>query len=130
MATLKQTVDQLFQLFEQGAWDEAAKLFAVGARLTQQFGPEIKSVDLETFVLSAKNGPLSKVGHPVYLDRKVRLTEDGFIEQHVTQLTIGGTLCQIPVCLIGTFDADGKISTLEEYLDPAPIMKAIAEIGR
>ena len=123
---LKSNVDQLFGHFQKGEWDEAAKLFSKDARLTQHFGPDIKTVDLETFMQSAKHGPLSKVGHPVYLERKVQLMgTTGFAEQHITRLTIGETVLNIPVCLIGQFDATGLITTLEEYLDPTKIMKAM-----
>ncbi len=123
---LKQTVGQLFDLFSQGEWDEAAKLFSPDVKITQQFGAEIKTVDLETFISSAKHGPLSKVGHPVYEDRVVQIIGNtGFVEQHTTCLTIGQTDCRIPVCIVGAFDTEGKIIQIEEYLDPSPIMRAL-----
>ncbi len=125
-AKLKNTVDQLFHLFEQGEWDEAAKLFSEEAKITGQYGAEIKPISVEAFVEKAKHGPLSKLGKPVYKDRQVIITgTDGFIEQHTTALTIGGTTYELPVCIVGKFDTDGKINSLDEYLDPAPIMKAL-----
>lgn len=125
----QQTVDQLFELFQQGAWDEAAKLFSPDVEITQQFGADIKAINLETFINSAKHGPLSKVGNPVYKDRRVQMIGDtGFVEQHTTCLTIGSTEYRIPVCIIGAFDATGKINRIEEYLDPSPIMRALANL--
>lgn len=124
--TVKETVDRLFHLFEQGAWDEAAILFSEDAKITQQFGADIKTVDVNTFINSAKHGPLSKVGNPVYQDRRVQIIgETGFVEQHITCLTIGPVNCKIPVCIIGKIGGDGKITQVEEYLDPLPIMKAL-----
>ncbi len=124
--SLRETVKNLFQLFEKGAWDEAAKLFSDEAQITQQFGADIKTIDLETFIQSGKNGPLSKVGNPIYEGRRVQIMGNhGFVEQHITCLTIGQTVCKIPVCIIGQFDQDGKIIRIEEYLDPSPIMKAL-----
>ena len=69
---LQKTVDTLFHLFEQGEWDEAAKLFAKDAQIIQQFGKNITAITIHEFVSNAKHGPLSKLGNPVYLvpDRK------------------------------------------------------------
>lgn len=123
---LRTTVDRLFHLFEQGAWDETVDLFSPDAKITQQFGANIQTIDLDTFIQSAKHGPLSKVGNPVYEDRKVQIIGDtGFVEQHITCLTIVKTECRIPVCIVGAFDENGKINRVEEYLDPSPIMKAL-----
>lgn len=123
---LELSIDQLFHLFSQGKWDEAARLFSEDAQITQQFGPDIRTVSLETFINSAKHGPLSKVGNPVYENRRVQIIgETGFVERHITFLNIGKTECRIPVCIIGSFDENGKINRVEEYLDPAPIMRAL-----
>jgi len=68
---------------------------------------------------------LSKLGNPVYLNRQVVLHgTTGFLEQHTSQLTVNGKVYEIPACLVGKFDAFGKISLLEEYLDPSPLMAA------
>lgn len=128
--SLKETVDRLFHLFEKGAWDEAGELFSPDAKITQQFGANIQTIDLETFIQSGKHGPLSKVGNPVYKDRKVQMIgETGFVEQHITCLTIGQTECKIPVCIVGEFDKNGKIIRIEEYLDPSPIVRALSQLS-
>ena len=122
---LQKTVDTLFHLFEQGEWDEAAKLFAKDAQIIQQFGKNITAITIHEFVSNAKHGPLSKLGNPVYLNRQVVIHgTTGFLEQHTSQLTINGKVYEIPACLVGKFDASGKISLLEEYLDPSPLMAA------
>lgn len=120
---LKQKVDDLFGLFEQGAWDEAARLFSKDAKIIGQYGKEVAIMSVDDFVQKAKHGALSKLGKPIYLDRRVALIgEDGFIEQHTSQLTVNGQVFKLPACLVGKFDKTGAISLLEEYLDPAPLM--------
>ncbi len=125
---LQKTVDNLFHLFEQGEWDEAAKLFAEDAQIIQQFGKKVSAITVNDFVKNAKHGPLSKVGNPVYLNRRVVLHGTaGFLEQHTSQLTINGQVYEVPACLVGKFDKYGAITLLEEYLDPSPLVAAITK---
>lgn len=120
---LRHTVDTLFQLFEQGAWDQAATLFSKDAKIIGQYGKEVSILSVDDFVQKAKHGSISKLGNPVYLKRRVTLLGiNGFLEQHTSQLTIKGEKIDIPVCLVGQFDKTGAITLLEEYLDPSPII--------
>jgi len=122
---LEKIVDTLFHLFEQGKWDEAAKLFAEDAQIIGQYGKKVAVMTVNDFVENAKHGPLSKLGAPVYLNRRVVLHGvDGFLEQHISQLTVSGQVYKVPACLVGQFDDSGKITLLEEYLDPSPLMAA------
>lgn len=121
-------VDQLFQIFQLGDWDKAVTLFSDDAKITRQFGEKISTITVPEFIHSLKAGPLAKVGIPKYINRKVSLLEDGgFVERHQTQLTIKDQLIELPVCIIGAFDANGKISSLEEYLDPSPIIRILTQ---
>lgn len=121
----RQVVDNLFGLFELGEWDEAAKLFAKEAQIIGQYGEKIEPMTVDDFVQKAKHGTLAKLGKPVYLNRRVTLFgTNGFMEQHISQLTIAGQVYKIPVCLVGKFNHDAKITQLEEYLDPSPLMAA------
>jgi len=122
---LQKVVDTLFRLFEQGEWDEAAKLFAKDAQIIGQYGKEPAVMTVNDFVTKAKHGPLAKLGKPVYLNRRVIVHgTNGFVEQHTSQLTINGHVYKIPACLVGKFDKSGAITLLEEYLDPTPLMAA------
>lgn len=122
---LQQIVDNLFSLFEQGEWDAAAKLFAKDAQIIGQYGKEVSVMTVDDFVQKAKHGTLSKLGKPVYLERRVMVIgTESFVEQHITQLKVSGQTVEIPVCLVGKFDKTGAITLLEEYLDPSPIMAA------
>ncbi len=124
-SSIRDTVDQLFLLFEKGAWDEAAKLFSPDAQITTQYGASYDPISIEAFVQNAKHGPLSKVGAPLYLNRKVVIDELDFVETHISQLFIGGQVYELPACIVGSVNEDGLINKLDEYLDPAPIMKAL-----
>lgn len=121
----QQTVDNLFHLFEQGEWDNAAKLFAKDAQIIGQYGKEVSVMTVADFVAKAKHGPLAKLGKPVYLNRRVVMHgTDGFLEQHTSQLTVNGKVFKIPACIVGKFDKAGAITLLEEYLDPSPLKAA------
>jgi len=63
---------------------------------------------------------VERVGAPVYLDRRVAAFEGGFIEQNTSQLAHprAGSL-HIEACLVAHTNAEGKITLLEEYLDPS-----------
>ena len=122
---LQKIVDTLFHLFEQGEWDEAAKLFADDAQIIGQYGKKAAVMTVNDFVEKAKHGALAKLGKPVYLNRRVVLHgTDGFLEQHTSQLTVNGAVYDIPACLVGKFDKSGAITLLEEYLDPSPLKAA------
>ena len=122
----RQIVDRLFYLFEQGKWEEASTLFAKDAQIIGQYGKKAAVMTINEFVQNAKHGPLSKLGKPVYLNRRVTmLGENGFIEQHTSQLTINEKVFKIPACLVGKFDKHGAITLVEEYLDPTPLMAAL-----
>lgn len=54
-----------------------------------------------------------------YEDIRCEATADGFVEQHtVTGRTHSGEAFSIPVCIVGTI-ANGRITAMREYLDPA-----------
>ena len=63
---------------------------------------------------------MERVGAPIYLNRRVSSFDGGFIEQHTSQLAHpkAGSL-HIEACLVAHTNAEGKITLLEEYLDPS-----------
>lgn len=127
---LRARVDQLFHHFERGEWEEAKSLFTPHARLSQKFGGGGgRSHSYEEFAANAKKGALAQLGLPSYSNRRVSITEGGrgFLEEHLTTLTVGGKSVALEVCLVGTFAKDtALIHTLDEYLDPSPLAKAFA----
>lgn len=70
------------------------------------------------------------VGNPIYQDRSLMVSEDGsrFIEQHCSLMSFMGTPLKIDAVLIGHVNAtSGKITRLEEYLDPSPLMALMSK---
>lgn len=123
---LRQVVLNLFNLFEKGEWDATKALFTTDAKIISQFGQKASISTVEEFIQNGKHGLLSKLGNPVYLDRRITLLgTGGFLEQHTTQLTINGEVVKTPACLVGKFDESGLITLVEEYLDPSAIMAAL-----
>lgn len=123
---LRQIVLKLFNLYEKGEWDATKELFAPNAQIIGQYGQEASVSSVDEFILKGKHGSLSKLGNPVYLDRRITLLgTEGFLEQHTTQLTINDEVVKVPACLVGQFDDSGLITLVEEYLDPSAIMAAL-----
>ncbi len=122
---LNQIADTLFESFQSGDYTLTKTLFAHDAKIIQQIGTPT-AVNPEQFIHILENGPLSSLGKPVYKDRRVQVIgQDGFIEQHITQLTIRGKTIAFPACIIGKVNKEGKIILLEEYLDPTIVIQTL-----
>ena len=54
-----------------------------------------------------------------YTDVRRSSTDDGFVQQHVLQLTkADGTAVELPACIVATCN-EGRITRIDEYLDSA-----------
>lgn len=123
---------ELFACFERGEWARTRRLFAAGAQIRSQYGRGAPSVqDYEGFLKSATTpgGALQQLGLPVYSDRRVTLlgNGNGFVEQHITRLVIGGQRVEFPVCIVVKCNPKGEIELLEEYLDTGLLAKAFMQ---
>jgi len=125
---MEATANRLFELFQQADYAQAAAMFSPGARVYTRYGPggSGEGISYAEFQQAAASGPLSKLGNATYLNRKVTVTSNGFVEQHTTQLTVGGNPIQMPCTIVCSCDSDGLITSLEEYLDPSPIKRALS----
>ncbi len=66
-------------------------------------------------------GFLERTSSRDYRDRKVRVTADGYVQQHVLHAThVSGPLLILPAVLICTVE-DNRIIRLEEFFDSAPL---------
>ncbi len=71
--------------------------------------------------LAMMTGFVNNIHNRKYIDIRVQATESGFVQQHtLTGSLASGSVMSIPCCLIVTV-VDGRISRLDEYLDPAAI---------
>ena len=126
METMVELADQLFNLFEAGDLKGAVALFAPDAVVMQYFGPQAGTpVDIAVFERSLA-ALIANVGTPRYLRRRVAGFDGGFVEQHTSQLTSARNgVVSLEVCVVVRTDATGRIASLEEYLDPQPLKKAM-----
>ena len=131
-APVSTLADQLFGMFERGEFEASVALFAEDAEIRQLFDPKkgaMKSISVPDFA-AAMVGLVAKVGAPKYRNRRVSTFDGGFVEQHTSELahpTLGTLL--IEACLVAKVNADGKITLLEEYLDPATATPAATPEG-
>jgi hypothetical protein len=125
---LKQLADTLFESFQTGDYKLTITLFAKDAKIIQQIGNP-SPVNPEEFIQILEHGPLSSLGKPIYTDRRLQVIgQEGFIEQHTTELTIKGKTISFPACIIGKVNDVGEIILLEEYLDPTIVIKTLREL--
>ena len=119
--------DKLFELFQAGSWDESLSCFSSDATVIQQIGKSAKEITAQALIDELKFGSLSALGNPRYLDRRVQVIgQHGFVEQHITQLTIKGQTIEMPVCIVAQVNEENLITRLEEYLNPSPIIRALS----
>ena len=122
---LRKIADSLFESFQTGDYELTKSLFSADAKIIQQMGAA-QTVNPEQFIHILEHGPLSALGKPIYKERRVRLIKsDGFVEQHITELTIRGNTIGFPACIVGQVNQEGKIILLEEYLDPTRVIQAL-----
>eukprot|EP00656_Telonema_subtile_P021522 TRINITY_DN22559_c0_g1_i1.p1 TRINITY_DN22559_c0_g1~~TRINITY_DN22559_c0_g1_i1.p1 ORF type:complete len:283 (+),score=60.35 TRINITY_DN22559_c0_g1_i1:61-909(+) len=77
--------------------------------------------------LSSSSAASDVYKRQVYADRRVTSTADGFIEQHTTCFVVHGRKVEMPCLIRCGCNSDGLIVSLEEYLDPSPLMNALAK---
>lgn len=122
---LTKLADELFGSFQTGDYALTKTLFTPNAKIIQQLGTPA-AVTPEQFIHNLEHGPLSSLSNPVYKDRRVQtIGQDGFIEQHTTELTIGEKTISFPACIVGKVNDEGKIVLLEEYLDPTIVIQTL-----
>eukprot|EP00940_MAST-03C_sp_MAST-3C-sp2_P000586 g586.t1 len=120
---MRDLADRLFGLFESGNFADATALFDRSAVIKQYFGPgNGRPIPLSEFEKSV-TALVAVIGAPKYLNRRVFEHKDGFVEQHTSQLKGPKGTVNIEVCVVIKTNASGKIVSLEEYLDPAPLSR-------
>ena len=120
---MRALADLLFGLFESGSFGKAVELFDPNAVVKQYFGPgNGRPIPIQDFEKSV-SALVAAVGAPRYLNRRVVEHDNGFIEQHTSQLNGLHGIAEIDVCVVVETNAAGKIISLEEYLDPAPLSR-------
>ena len=127
MKATRAIVDQLIELFQQGRWEDLRPLFSSDSKIIQHFGSNVQAVSIDQLIESSA---MSNIGNPTYINRRVNLFDNGFVEQHDTSLKIGDKEVILPVCIIIRVDDNGKICLFEEYLDPSILIKALKSLKK
>ena len=111
---LAATTAELFSIFESQEFDGLERLLAPEAKMKQNGNPEHGLDGLMAFVEGLKNDGVSVA----YSDVR-RSVGDGFVvEQHVVTLTRpDGKSASTDVCVVLRFDAQGRITRMDEYAD-------------
>jgi uncharacterized protein len=108
--------ERFFRAVEKGDVDEVAKVYAPDARIWHNFSGRSQSVEENLEVLGWVARKLSNRRYDVL--RRVAIP-GGFMQQHVLRGSLSdGSDFEMPACVVCQV-ADGRITLLEEYLDPA-----------
>ena len=119
---LSDLTDQFFAAAAASDVDAMLALCADGCRFKQNIGDEGGTDVLRELVEG-----LAALGVTVSYSDVRRVVADGAVtEQHlVTLARSDGTAVSADVCVVLRFDADGRITRLDEYLDGATLAAAL-----
>ncbi len=117
-AELNDVCDQLFGAFVAHDLDAFEALMAPDATVSQNG---------TTYDLAAARvlieGLSSLLQNHRYTDVRRTIGADAIVEEHhVRATTANGVDVDLPACVVVRVNADGKIASLDEYVDTAPLM--------
>lgn len=116
--------ERLFGAIAKGALNELREVYAPDAVIWHNTDGIEQSVDLHLSTLEMVTSSLDGLR---YEEVQRQGTDSGFLQQHVLCAeTSNGTELAIPCCLVATVK-DGRITRIEEYLDPSPFAAAFAQ---
>jgi ketosteroid isomerase-like protein len=104
-----------FAAIEAGDVATMTRLYAPDAVVWHDFDSIEQSVDDNLVVLGWM---IDRVAHRRYEDVRRVIVDDGFVQQHVLRGDAPGGFLDMPA-MMRVHVADGRITRVEEYLDPA-----------
>jgi len=123
--TTKDVADALFTAIERGdldtvaaMWADDVKVWHSGDAADNDLGPALKVIRWFMRITTTRRYEI--------LDRQ--LFDGGFVQQHVlhAQATHGASI-QLRVCIVIKVDADGLITRIDEYFDPADMAPLLTD---
>jgi ketosteroid isomerase-like protein len=113
-----------FDLMQAGDLDEVLRCYAPDARIWHNTDGIEESPEENVARLAASG---TRVVDRVYVDRRLEVFPNGFVQQHVLRGTrvVDGAVVELPACLVAEV-RDGRITRLDGYFDSA----AVAEFTR
>ena len=110
----------LVTAIELGDADGIAALYADSVAIWHNFDDKTQS---RAENLGTLAGFIKTISNRKYTEIRCQETATGFVQQHVLTGTFqDGRLLNMPCCLIVEV-VDGKITRLDEYLDPSPFSR-------
>lgn len=107
---------RFFRAVETGNIEEVARIYAPQARIWHNFSQREQTIEENLKVLRWMDRKLP--GRRYEVTRRIAIP-GGFMQQHVVRGTLAdGADFAMPACVICRVE-EGRITSLEEYLDPA-----------
>lgn len=110
--------DRMFRAIETGDLDALRAVYADDVVVWTNFDDTEQPLDR---AMSIVGWLCSKLADRRYDVKRRELIDGGFLQQHVLRGTApDGTAVAMPACIVGSV-AGGRITRVEEYLDPAGV---------
>ena len=111
----------LFRAFEDGDFDAAQAMLAEGVTITQN-GNAMSWAEARPML----EGLRPVMGAPRYGDVRRTIAGGTVVEEHtVASTTSRGDEILLHAAVAIRFDSDGLITSVDEYVDPTPLMNAL-----
>lgn len=115
-ADMNQLADRLFAAIERGDVEEVRRLYHPEARIWHNFDQSAQTVDQN---LATLGWMVTRLFDRTYDVLRRDVLADGIVQQHVLRgVTRSGEPFAMPACIFVRC-AEGRITGIEEYLDPA-----------
>ncbi len=119
-----EVANRLFTAIERGdydavaaMWAEDVKVWHSGDAADNDLGPALKVIRWFMRITSSRRYEI--------LDRQ--FFDGGFVQQHVLHAeSTAGASIQLRVCIVIKVGADGRITRIDEYFDPADMAPLLA----
>ncbi len=116
-------VDRLIRGIESGDLAAVRSVYAPDVVVWAGFDDRARDVDASLGVLEWLLGVTTERRYEIV--RRIEI-DGGVLQQHVLHATTrSGSTFSVPACLVIRV-GDGLITRVDEYLDPAPVTKALA----
>lgn len=117
-AAILALADRFIEAIQKGDIDTVRVCYHPDARIWLNTAGQAVDRDGNIEVLTGFAG---RTTSRIYQDRKVQVTTDGYVQQHVLHAVhVKGPLLVLPAVLVCTVK-DGQIIKLDEYFDSAPL---------
>lgn len=121
-AGLNDVADRLFGAFVAHDLDLAESMMAAGAVVVQN-GNSMAWAEARTMI----EGITQVIGDHRYEEVRRVVGENAIVEEHqVRSTTPAGHDLELAACVVIRVDSDGKVASLDEYVDTAPLAPLLA----